>query len=131
MRLAYFIDMLSMGVHTTRHWQTSGRLVQELNVGTIGVGRNKSPWREPPPDSTGNFLTCASRDSNPGRGERQRAVSGIAYDNLAIRAEALCGMRTFETMIGNCGGLSRGNHRLMARSCQPSHMPRGQLSHMP
>ena len=27
--------MLSMGVHTTRHWQTSGRLVPELNVGSV------------------------------------------------------------------------------------------------
>ena len=27
--------MLSMGVCTTRQWQTSGRLVQELNVCTV------------------------------------------------------------------------------------------------
>ena len=33
--LAYFFDMLSMDVCTTRHWQTSGRLVQELNVCTV------------------------------------------------------------------------------------------------
>ena len=26
-----FLDMLSMGICTTRHWETSGRLVQELN----------------------------------------------------------------------------------------------------
>ena len=31
-----FFDMLSMGVCTTSHWQTSGRLVQELNVSTVG-----------------------------------------------------------------------------------------------
>ena len=30
--LAYSFDMLSMGLCTTRHYQTSGRLVQELNV---------------------------------------------------------------------------------------------------
>ena len=30
-------DMLSMGVCTTRHWQASGRLVQELNVCTAHV----------------------------------------------------------------------------------------------
>ena len=30
--VAYFISMLSMGVCTTRHWQTSGRLVLEFNV---------------------------------------------------------------------------------------------------
>ena len=33
-----FFDMLSMGVCTTRHWHTSGRLVQELNVCTVGLG---------------------------------------------------------------------------------------------
>ena len=32
MCLAYFFDMLSMGVCTTRYWQTPGRLVQDLNV---------------------------------------------------------------------------------------------------
>ena len=35
MCLAYFFDMLSMGVCKTRHWQTSGRLVQELNTCTV------------------------------------------------------------------------------------------------
>ena len=29
--------MLAIGVFTTRHWQTSGRLVQELNVGTVVI----------------------------------------------------------------------------------------------
>ena len=33
--LTYFIDMLSMGVCSTRHWQTCGRLVQELNVCSV------------------------------------------------------------------------------------------------
>ena len=33
--LGVFFDMLSMGVCTTRHCQTSGRLVQELNVCTV------------------------------------------------------------------------------------------------
>ena len=28
-------DMASMGACTARHWQTSGRLVQELDVGTV------------------------------------------------------------------------------------------------
>ena len=32
-----FFEMLSMGVCTTRHWQTSSRLVQELNVCTVAV----------------------------------------------------------------------------------------------
>ena len=27
--LAYFFNMLSMGVYTSRHWKASGRLVQE------------------------------------------------------------------------------------------------------
>ena len=34
-QMAYFCDILSMGVCTTRHWKTSGRLVQELNVCTV------------------------------------------------------------------------------------------------
>ena len=33
--LDLFFHMLSMGVRTTRHWQTSGRLVQELHVCTV------------------------------------------------------------------------------------------------
>ena len=33
--LDLFFDMLSMGVSTTGHWRTSGRLVQELNVCTV------------------------------------------------------------------------------------------------
>ena len=31
---AYFFDMIPMDACTTRHWQTSGRLVQALNVST-------------------------------------------------------------------------------------------------
>ena len=31
-----FLNMFCMGVCTTRHGQTSGRLVQELNVCTVG-----------------------------------------------------------------------------------------------
>ena len=30
-------DMFSVRVCTTRHWQTSGRLVQELNFRTVGA----------------------------------------------------------------------------------------------
>ena len=41
MSLADVFDMSSMVVCTTRHWQTSGRLVQELNVCTTGVKRVK------------------------------------------------------------------------------------------
>ena len=33
--LGLLFDMLSMGVCTTRQWQTSGRLVQELIVKTV------------------------------------------------------------------------------------------------
>ena len=33
---AYICDIISMGVSTTRHGQTSGLLVQELNVRTVG-----------------------------------------------------------------------------------------------
>ena len=35
--LCHFFDMLFMGVCTTRHWQTSGRLLQELNACTAGL----------------------------------------------------------------------------------------------
>ena len=35
--LAYFSDMLSMGVCTSSYCQTFGRLVQELNVCTVPV----------------------------------------------------------------------------------------------
>ena len=40
MCLTYYFDMLSMGVCTTRHWQTTGRLVQELNVCTVPMNYN-------------------------------------------------------------------------------------------
>ena len=33
--LGLSFDMLSMAVFSTRHWQISGRLVQELNVCTV------------------------------------------------------------------------------------------------
>ena len=33
--LACIFDVFAMGVFTTRHWMTSGRLVQELNVYTV------------------------------------------------------------------------------------------------
>ena len=35
MCLAYFFDMSSLGICTTRHWQTSSRLVEKLNVCTV------------------------------------------------------------------------------------------------
>ena len=35
--LGLFFDILLMGVCTTRHWQTSNRLVQELHVCTVCV----------------------------------------------------------------------------------------------
>ena len=34
-----FFDMFSMGVCTTRHWEVSGRPVQELHVPYRGIGR--------------------------------------------------------------------------------------------
>ena len=34
--LGFFFDMLFMG-YTTRHYQTSGRLVQELDVCTVAT----------------------------------------------------------------------------------------------
>ena len=37
--LNLLFDMLSIGVCTTRHWQTSGRLVQELNVCAVHYSR--------------------------------------------------------------------------------------------
>ena len=35
MCLPYFIVILVMGICKTRHWQTSGRMVQEFNVCTV------------------------------------------------------------------------------------------------
>ena len=35
--LGLFFDLLPMGLCTTRHWQSSGRLVQELNICTVDV----------------------------------------------------------------------------------------------
>ena len=35
MCFAYICDIISMGVSTTRHGHSSGRLVQELNVRTV------------------------------------------------------------------------------------------------
>ena len=40
--LSYTIDLLFVVVCTTRHWHTSGRLVQELNVCTVDVSLIKS-----------------------------------------------------------------------------------------
>ena len=42
MCLSNFIEMLSMGVCTTRQWQTSGQLVQEFNVCTVVTGSLQS-----------------------------------------------------------------------------------------
>ena len=42
--LAYFFDMLAIGVCTTRHWQASGRLVQELNVCTVALRGNTKDY---------------------------------------------------------------------------------------
>ena len=37
MCMAHFSDMLSIGVCRTRHFKTSGRLVQELNICTVAT----------------------------------------------------------------------------------------------
>ena len=37
MLVLFFINILSKGVCTIMHWQTSGRLVQELNICTVGI----------------------------------------------------------------------------------------------
>ena len=39
--------------------------------------------------ASGNLPTCPGWDSNPGRGERQRAVSGGALDHTTVRAGPL------------------------------------------
>ena len=41
--LCLYSNMLSLGVCTTRHWQTSGRLVQELNVCTVEPREARGP----------------------------------------------------------------------------------------
>ena len=43
--LGLFSEISSMGVCTTRHWQTSGRLVQELNVFTVLQNKDQSRAR--------------------------------------------------------------------------------------
>ena len=40
--LDLFLDKLSMSVCTTKHWQTSGRLVQDLDVCTVVSGELSS-----------------------------------------------------------------------------------------
>ena len=40
MYLAYSFDMLSMGVCTTRHWQMSSQLMQELNACTVSSSKS-------------------------------------------------------------------------------------------
>ena len=40
-------DLLSMGACKTRHWQTSGRLVHELNVGTVDAFLKCFMWIAP------------------------------------------------------------------------------------
>ena len=46
--LVYFFDILFMGVCTARHWQTSGRLMQEFNACIVSVTPFKKsqihPW---------------------------------------------------------------------------------------
>ena len=66
-----FFDMLSMGFCTTRHWQTSGRIVQELNVPTLGGENHRL--------STCNCLTCLEPTLYPGIVERQWADTGNAF----------------------------------------------------
>ena len=46
--LSYFLDMLSMRVVTTRYCQTSGRLVQELDICTVVVYRDGRRVCAPP-----------------------------------------------------------------------------------
>ena len=43
--LADFFDLLFMGVCTTTYWQTSGRLVQELNACTAKVNNNVNGYK--------------------------------------------------------------------------------------
>ena len=39
--LGLFLDMYSMGVCTTRQWQTAGRLVQEFDICTVHIKRKE------------------------------------------------------------------------------------------
>ena len=55
--LGLFLDMLSMGACNTRRWQTSGRLVQEINVCTVvddtgapGQNHRSTPSHLPQPE---------------------------------------------------------------------------------
>ena len=42
--LAYIFDLLSRGVCTTIHWQTSSQLLQELNVCTVPDSSPRITW---------------------------------------------------------------------------------------
>ena len=63
--LPYLFEILSMGVCTTRHKQTSGRLVQELNVCTVAVSGKvlnhsairAGPWKYVERSGMGGVLT--------------------------------------------------------------------------
>ena len=46
MCLDYFFDMLPMGACKTRHWQTSGQPVQELNACTVGCKANNNATKD-------------------------------------------------------------------------------------
>ena len=52
------------------------------------------------PQVTGSFLTFPGQDSNPGSGEGQLAVSGIALDHTAIRAGRWEDCLNMETFVG-------------------------------
>ena len=45
--LGLFSDILFIGVCTGGHWQTSGQLVQELNVCTVGKDNQYSVYHIP------------------------------------------------------------------------------------
>ena len=63
--LGSFSDMLSTVFCTTRHWQTSGRLVQELNVSTVHVlptGRSRFAARKDKKVTINKIVGLASCD---------------------------------------------------------------------
>ena len=72
MCLAYSFDMLSMAVYAIRHWQTTGRLVQELKACTLAgavaqhyilcsillqLSKSMSEYRIQPKVKEGTYLT--------------------------------------------------------------------------
>ena len=95
MCLAYFVGM-TWGVFTTRHWQTSGQLVQELNVCTVTTFVVFSSLKHA--DATCYVTTAKSACS--------QISAGIGVDGSLLKEPCqmheLCVFITFLLQLQNC-----------------------------